>query len=187
MKSATITLVLFVLAISPAGALAQQAAPQQPEPKQTEMEHHAAAPSSPEWRQLRSLVGQWQGTVDENGKKMGTTVEVRMTADGSAIMHLVDKDGPYEMVTMFHPDGSNLMATHYCAAHNQPRMQMVPAPAPNQIAFRFKDGTNIAPGDGHMVGLVITFVDADHHDEAWTYEDGGKELPATVFHYTRKQ
>ena len=109
-----------------------------------------------------------------------------MTGGGSAIMHIIGKDTPYEMATMFHPDGPALMATHYCAAHNQPRMEMVPAPAPNQIAFRFKDGTNIGPGDGHMVGLVITFIDANHHDEAWAYEDHGKELPATVFHYSRK-
>jgi len=186
MKSATLTLVLFVLAIAPAGALAQQAAPQQPDAKQTEVKR-SAAPNSPEWQQLRSLVGQWQGTFEENGKKTESTLEVRMTGDGSAIMHLVDKDGPYEMVTMFHSDGSTLMATHYCAMHNQPRMQLAPAPGLNQIAFRFKDGTNIAPGDGHMVGLVITFIDADHHDEAWAYEEKGRELPAETFHYTRKR
>ena len=179
------TVALCALALSPAVALAQQAAPKQMEDKHAEMKH-AAAPNSAEWQQLRSLVGQWQGTAVEGGQKQESTLEVRMTGGGSAIMHVLAKDTPYEMVTMFHPDGPTLMATHYCAAHNQPRMQMVPAPAPNQIAFRFKDGTNIGPGDGHMVGLVITFIDANHHDEAWAYEDHGKELPATVFHYSRK-
>jgi hypothetical protein len=179
------TVALCALALSPALALAQQAAPQPMEDKHAEMKH-AAAPDTPEWQQLRSLVGLWQGTVEEGGSKQPTTVEVRMTGGGSAIMHLLDKDGPHEMVTMFHPDGETLLATHYCSAHNQPRMQMVPAAAPNQVAFRFKDGTNIGPGDGHMVGLVITFIDANHHDEAWSYEDHGKEYPAAVFHYSRK-
>jgi hypothetical protein len=179
------TVALCALALSPAAALAQQAAPQQRADKHTEMKH-TAAPNSIEWQQLRSLVGQWQGTTEEGGKKQPTTVEVRMTGGGSAIMHVIGKDTPYEMVTMFHPDGPTLLATHYCSAHNQPRMQLVPAPAPNQIAFRFKDGTNIGPGDGHMVGLVITFIDADHHDETWAYEDKGKELPPEVFHYSRK-
>ena len=185
------TVALCALALSPAVALAQQTAPQQ-KPAETQkpaesMEmKHAPAPNSHQWQQLRSLVGEWQGTAEEGGKKQPTTVEVRMTGGGSAIMHLLGKDTPHEMVTMFHPDGDTLLATHYCSAHNQPRMQMVAAPAPNQIAFRFKDGTNIGPGDGHMVGLVITFIDANDHDEAWAYEDHGKELPGAVFHYERK-
>ncbi|MGB8261018.1 MAG: hypothetical protein WCE75_11735 [Terracidiphilus sp.] len=176
---------LVALALSPAGALAQQPAQEKKPAESAEMKH-IAAPSSPEWQQLRTLVGQWQASGEEGGQKVESTLEVRMTGGGSAIMHVLDKDGPYEMVTMFHPDGPALLATHYCASHNQPRMQMVPAPGPNQIAFRFKDGTNIGPGDGHMVGLVITFIDANHHDEAWIYEDKGKEMPASVFHFSRK-
>ncbi|HWT66791.1 MAG TPA: hypothetical protein VN151_11815 [Terracidiphilus sp.] len=182
MKPIFAGVVLLVVALSAACAAAQD----KKAADSTEMKH-MAAPSSPEWQQLRSLVGDWQGTVEEGGKSHASTIEVRMTGGGSAIMHVIDKGGPYEMVTMFHPDGPTLMATHYCAARNQPRMQLVPAPGPNQVAFRFKDGTNIGPGDGHMVGLVITFIDANHHDEAWSYEDSGKEMPATVFHYTRKQ
>jgi len=166
------TVALCALVLSPAVALAQQAAPQQ-KPAETMEMKHAPAPNSPEWQQLRTLVGEWQGTAEEGGKKQPTTVEVRMTGGGSAIMHLIGKDTPHEMVTMFHPDGDTLLATHYCSAHNQ-------------IAFRFKDGTNIGPGDGHMVGLVITFIDANHHDEAWAYEDHGKEMPGAVFHYERK-
>jgi hypothetical protein len=176
---------LFALALSPAGLLAQTPPPQPEAAKQKEMKH-IPAPDSPEWRQLRSLVGQWQGTVAEDGKKSATTLEIRMTGDSSAIMHLLDKDTTHEMVTMIHPDGATLLATHYCSAHNQPRMQQVAAPGPNQIAFHFKDGTNIGPEDGHMVGLIFTFIDADHHDETWIYEVNGHELPPTVFHYMRK-
>lgn len=148
---------------------------------------HTTAPDSPQWKRLTSLVGLWQGNSMEGGTSHGVTVEVRMTADGSAIMHLLGKDTQYEMVTMFHMDGPALLATHYCSAHNQPRMQMIPASGQNQIEFRFKDGTNIGPNDGHMVGLIITFIDADHHDETWIYQDKGKELPGTVFHYARKK
>ena len=140
---------------------------------------------TPEWLKLSSLAGRWDGFVEEGGKRLPTHVEIRMTADGSALMHVLDRDTPHEMVTMFHPDGKRLLATHYCSAHNQPRMALTKASAPNQLAFAFVDGTNIAPGDGHMSGLVITFTDADHHDEAWTYRDKGKDGPAVVFRYTR--
>jgi hypothetical protein len=142
---------------------------------------------TPEWQKLRTLVGEWEGSVEEGGKTMDARVEVRMTGDGSAVMHVLGRDTPHEMVTMFHADGSRLLATHYCAAHNQPRMALVPAPAPNQLAFDFVDGTNIAPGDGYMRRLVITFVDADHHDEAWTYQATGSAGPPAVFHFTRKK
>ena len=140
----------------------------------------------PEWQKLSALVGEWEGTVHTDGRPV-TRVEVRMTADGSAIMHVMDRDTPHEMVTMFHPDGKRLLATHYCSAHNQPRLGMVKAPAPNQVAFEFVDGTNIAAGEGHMSKLVITIKDADHHDETWTYWDKGKDGPPETFSYTRKR
>ena len=139
---------------------------------------------TPEWQKLRSLVGRWDGSIEEDGKKMPATVEVRMTADGSALMHVLGKDTPHEMVTMFHPDGTRLLATHYCAAHNQPRMALVPSGAPNKMAFTFVDGTNIGPGETYMKGVVFTFVDADHHEEAWT---SSGSPTAAVFKYTRKK
>ena len=143
---------------------------------------------TPEWKKLVSLVGAWDGWYDEGGGKKGVaTAEVRMTGDGSAVMHVMGRDTPHEMVTMFHPDGKRLLATHYCAAHNQPRMALAPAPAPNQLAFEFVDGTNIEPGDVYMKRLVVTFLDADHHDEAWTSIAKGVETPPMVFRYTRRK
>jgi hypothetical protein len=144
----------------------------------------SVVPQSPEWQKLKSMVGQWEGFMAEGGQQLPAKVEVRMTGDGSAIMHVMDKDGPYEMVTMIHPDGKRLLATHYCAAHNQPRMAMVPAKAPNQVAFQFVDGTNIGPGDGYMKGVVFTFIDADHHEEAWTSSTGPE---AAIFKFARKK
>jgi len=144
----------------------------------------SSVPQSPEWKLLTSLVGNWEGVMEEGGQKMAATVEVRMTGDASAIMHVIDKGGPHEMVTMIHPDGKRLLATHYCAAHNQPRMALVPSAMPNQVAFNFIDGTNIAPGDEHMRSVVFTFTDADHHDEAWT--SSSSPTPA-VFKYARKK
>ena len=123
--------------------------------KAAEMAHRAAPQSSPTGRSSARWSAEWAGWMEDGGKRTEATLEVRMTADGSAIMHVLGKDTPYEMVTMFHPDGKRLMATHYCAAHNQPRMASVAAPA-NQVAFEFIDGTNIAPGDGYMHHIAIT-------------------------------
>ena len=98
-------------------------------------------------------------------------------------MHLMGKGTKYEMVTMFHPDMDGMMATHYCAAHNQPRMKLVSA-TPTRLVFEFKDGTNIGPHDGYMAGLAINLIDADHHDEEWIYEQDGKRS-TSVFHFAR--
>jgi hypothetical protein len=142
----------------------------------------STVPQTPEWQKLLTLVGSWEGTMEEGGQKMPATVDVRMTGDGSAIMHVLGGGTPYEMVTMIHPDGKRLLATHYCAAHNQPRMALVPSAKPNQVAFTFVDGTNIGPGETHMQGVTFTFVDADHHVETWS--SSGGSAPGT-FTFTR--
>ncbi|MEJ2111799.1 MAG: hypothetical protein P8Z37_18190 [Acidobacteriota bacterium] len=147
-------------------------------------ENKSVVPQTPEWEKLTSLVGEWEAVMQVEGKPMTSTLEIRMTGDNSAIMHWMDKDSPDEMITMIHPDGKRLLATHYCAAHNQPRMSMIPSKASNQIEFQFMDGTNIAPGDGYMTGIVFKFIDADHHEESWIHSSS--PTPA-VFKYTRKK
>ena len=136
--------------------------------------------TSPQFEQLKKLVGKWEGTM-EGGMK--ATAEVRMTGGGSAIMQILGKDGPYEMVTMFTMDGDRVLATHYCAAHNQPRMESVSGAAANVVEFKYLDGTNIHPGDVHMESVKLTLQDADHHTEVWTSNDNGKPEPGEfVFH-----
>ena len=173
----TLFAALLIAAVASAGV---QAMPQE---KAGAMKM-SPVPQSPEWERLKTLVGHWDGTMEEGGKSLPATVEARMTGDGSAIMHVMGKGSPYEMVTMIHPDGKRLLATHYCAAHNQPRMALVASKAANQVAFSFVDGTNIGPGEEHMRSVVFTFVDADHHEEAWT--SSGSSKPA-LFKFTRKK
>ncbi len=168
-----------VLGVVAGAALAVGAQEQQPK--------MSAIAQTPEWQAIKSLAGNWETVVDMGGTKTTGSLEMRITAGGSAVMHVMAKDTPHEMVTMFHPDGDRLLATHYCAAHNQPRMALVKAQAPNQIRFEFVDGTNIKPGDTYMKRLVLTIKDADHHDEAWTSITDGKETPPLVFSYTRKK
>jgi hypothetical protein len=137
--------------------------------------------TTPQWEKIKSLVGEWDGYMTENGQKHSTHVSVRMTGDGSAVMHLIDQGTPHEMVTMFHMDQAELLATHYCSAHNQPRLRAKPAGRPSEINFEFKDGTNIRPGDGHMQQLTLTFVDADHHNETWGYSSNGRIEAGTAY------
>lgn len=142
--------------------------------------------STPEWERVKSLVGEWGGYVMQGETKVPATVSVRITGDGSAVMHWMGAGTPHEMITMFHMDKDTLRATHYCAAHNQPRFRVVPGDDPSRIAFEFTDGTNIRPGDGYMRRLVLVFLDADHHNEEWSYEQGGA-LHIGTFYFARSK
>ena len=80
-----------------------------------------------------------------------------------------------------------LMVTHYCAAGNQPRMVATSTADTKVITFTFKDVTNLAsPTAGHMRGLVLTMIDADHHTQQWTFRQDGKDQ-AVTFTFTRKK
>lgn len=135
---------------------------------------------------MKSLAGDWEGSLREGGESMEARVNIRVVSDGSAIMHELDPGGPHNMITMIHTDGPELLATHYCSAHNQPRMKLVPSDDPKALLFDFKDGTNITPGTGHMQSVKFTFVDVDHHYEDWSYIDNGK-ISTNRFEFHRKK
>ena len=134
------------------------------------------------FNQLAKLEGNWTGKGSEGQL---VNVAFRMTAGGSALMNEIQGSGPENMITMIHMDGDRLMLTHYCGAGNQPRMKVIASDA-KSITFEFLDGTNIAPGGGHMQRVTFTQADADHHNEEWVYLDQGKEHKQ-VFTLERKK
>src|SRR5579864_8950110 len=122
--------------------------------------------------QLKTLKGNWEGKAS-NGKDLKVTF--RPTSGGTALMSEIL--GKEDMITMFHLDNGRVLATHYCGAGNQPRMQASLSPDGKTITFTFVDATNLAtPKSGHMNQLVITMPDADHHTEDWTFAQDGKEM-----------
>lgn len=148
-------------------------------------EHHPKPISNAAFDRLKTLTGNWKGKyVGPEGTFEGMA-SFRVVSAGSAIMLSMDEHNEdTEMITMFHPDGHDaLLSTHYCSGQNQPRMKLAALPDPNVLVFDFLDGTNLQ--GGHMKKLVITIVDADHHTQVWTYDDGhGKESTAKM-EYTR--
>ena len=146
--------------------LAGLASAQQPSPQ---------AQSSATFEELKSLAGEWEGQANEGGKDFLATSSFRLVSDGSVLMNVLAAGTPHEMVTMFHMDGGDLLATHYCAAHNQPRFRLTSTPDPNVFVFEFKDATNLpSPAAPHMVGVKLTLVDANHHYEDWTFLANGQ-------------
>lgn len=145
---------------------------------------HSSVQPSPEWDRIKSLAGDWDSTA---GSLSGTSI-YKITGAGSAVMMTIPSDKPGdEMITMFHPDGKNILVTHYCSAMNQPRMKLVPSSNANELRFKFLDATNLADSSyGHMHELALIFDGPDHHVQEWTFISNGK-LMTEKFDLRRKK
>jgi len=150
-------------------------------------EHKSGIAPNASFDKMKSLDGSWTGAMVEAGKEYPATTRFMMVSDGSALMAWLGEGTPEEMVTIFHMDGSTLMATHYCAAHNQPRFIAVPGGKPNQVVFQFKDATNLSPHHGHMQAVTFTFDGPDHHMEDWDYVDANGAVSTGHFDFKRKK
>ncbi len=141
------------------------------------------AKTLPEFERMKSLVGEWKGISMDKKPAM---VIYTLVSDNSALMERLTVGGESEMVTMYYPDGDHLMMTHYCSAHNQPRMRSQTVSAEiKSISFDFVDATNLSsPDAGHMEKLIVTFGDRDHFTQEWTWTQKGKEK-AEVINFER--
>jgi hypothetical protein len=137
-------------------------------------EHHAAstvaAPAT--WKTIQTLSGEWDGTMPEENER--AHIVFHMSSGATAFIQTIDPGGKHEMLTIFTLDKGDVLGTHFCMG-NQPRFRAVAGNDPNILTFELKDWTGI-DSPGHMQGLVLTLVDADHHYEDWTYIIDGKAL-----------
>jgi hypothetical protein len=137
------------------------------------------------FEKMKTLVGSWTGTM-KGEKDLPATARFQTVSDGSVLAAWLGEGSPYEMVTMFHMDGDRLMATHYCAGHNQPRFVLVMDGDRNRLVFAFKDGTNIKPEVGYMHQVTFILDGPDHHIQEWTYlKNDKKEI--SRFDFKRKK
>ena len=152
----------------------------------TAMSGQAAPPGTSEsaaaFKRLAALVGEWKGLQGDTEINLTYT----LTADGSALMEQfrAAKDA---MVTMFTVDGDHLIATHYCAAGNQPQMvtPTITEALAKTLTFSLSHVTGMkTPGDWHNTGLMVTLEDTQHLTQVWTYEHNGKKGTNT-FRFTR--
>lgn len=144
----------------------------------------AATKSQAAFRQLTSVVGEWEGVDGGTPFRISYT----LSGNGTALMEQVKPGDPDAMITMFTVDGDHLIATHYCAVGNQPQMVSgVPGDLRNGVKFSLVRVTGMKTPDAwHNTGLTLTLDDNDHMTQRWTYLYKGKP-GETVFHYTRKK
>lgn len=140
------------------------------------------AKSNPAWEKMKSLVGTWQGHEGD----APVSVTYTLVSNGTSLMESLNAEHDTNMVTMYAPDGETILATHYCAMGNQPRMRATPSGDGRTLDFQFVDVTNARGAQPEMRRLVVTFQDADHFQQAWTARIDGKDQ-ANDFVYIRKR
>lgn len=187
--------VVGVAGLAVLGGLSSGAGPEPAKPSaatKEKAEHHDKASKSALLDVLKPLEGTWEMT-DENGKTV-TGLVTKLTAGGTVVCETMFPGSPHEMTNMYHPDGDDLVMTHYCAIGNQPTMRCKGSSikadqSPKVLTFEFDSGRNMKPADMRMGKLVLTIKDADHISQAWTSYKDGKPVTdhAPVFEFTRKK
>ena len=136
---------------------------------------------------LTALEGEWT-LLDENGADTGVVGAVfKPTANGSAVSEVMMPGGDHEMLNVYHADGDRVLMTHYCAAGNQPRLEIVPA-GEDRLELRFESITNLAhEGANHMRQAEFQLRGPDRITTYWySMSDGKLSEEATVIDLARK-
>ena len=137
----------------------------------------AAAPVDDSWQKLITLAGDWEGQ-DASGQTLHLSYE--LLSDNSALLERFGH-GPDAMISVYHRDGDAIQMTHFCSAHNQPRLRAMDFASMDELHFAFLDITNLpVPTGDHINGLTIFF----RHDgtvvESWSAIHDGVEEPYVI-------
>ncbi|MDQ3335987.1 MAG: hypothetical protein M4D80_12530 [Myxococcota bacterium] len=130
------------------------------------------------WPDLQPLAGAWTGTSDG-----GATVDVtfRPIARGSALAETFGKPGR-ETMTLYHADSGGLVATHYCAQGNQPRLRA--RQDGKRFVFTQAEITDLDRAEPHLVEMEIVLGDnVFARVEVYRAPDG--TLERTRWHFVR--
>ena len=129
------------------------------------------------YAQLRELVGTWEARTG-NGKAV--RVRYRLISAGSVMVEDYAVGSGRETMTVYHLDGARLIATHYCAQGNQPRLALQSG-ADQRQEFDFLDATNLAdPEVSHLQHLVLQRRSDNELDRIETYRSHGKDDVAAL-------
>jgi len=139
-----------------------------------------------QFEQLKTLAGEWRGTGNFGEEVTDAVISYRITAAGSVVMETMGAGTPFEMITMYHLHGEDLMLTLYCAMKNQPRMKATPSADTSKIAFSYIDGTNMASDQApHMHSLTFEFLGEDQIKTVWSMHADGAEQSQAKFNLKR--
>ena len=138
-----------------------------------------AGPSPEEaFNQLKHLVGRWNGKFSDGRPH---SVTYTLTAGGTALLETWALAPGRESLTLYHMDGDDLIATHYCPQGNQPRLRFARGNDPAKLSFAFRDGTNLqVKGRSHQHSFWIRVIGDQSFVRSETYVENGAAPPTPV-------
>lgn len=136
--------------------------------------------AQPTLSDFSKLEGNWKIEMPANKQEKKFRLKYSFISKHSALVEVYGDPAKQTTQTIFHADNNRLMATHYCARGNQPRLVANEING-NQITFQFLDVTNLqSPKDAHMVRMAFKFIDDQHFEKEEVYLADGKEQSSTV-------
>jgi hypothetical protein len=142
-------------------------------PVRTANPHGAGA-----WEAIgKKLPGRWIATTD------GATVpvEFRYVARESVLLETFGNPGR-ETVTTYHADGNGMVATHYCAQGNQPRLRMQSGDA-RHPHLALADVTGQDAGESVLVELSFDLTAEAGFERVEVYRQPDGKLERTVWKF----
>jgi hypothetical protein len=130
------------------------------------------------FERLKTLVGEWRGT-SAKGRTFGITY--RLSAGDTVLVETWALASGRESLTLYHLDGDDLLATHYCPIGNQPRLKLRPWTGGDSFDFAFVSATNLPDAKAaHQDSFRLELVDPAHIARSETYLENGTGEPERV-------
>lgn len=140
-----------------------------------------AADSAKPWKKLETLVGTWQRIDASTPAGKAFRIRYRLISADTALVEEFGDPAKQPTQTVFHLDGDHVLATHYCAQGNQPRLRLRAGAMADVLVFDFLDATNLrSAADSHLVRLTLRWRDADHIVREEVYATNGREEAGTL-------
>jgi hypothetical protein len=125
---------------------------------------------------LKTIAGDWQGDA---GRGAALHLSYKPISRGSVLVELWQPGTRAETMTMFHRDGARVLATHYCAQGNQPRLAM--HAEGDAFVFEYVDATNLPDAQAsHLHRLVLAPQKDGSLERTETYRDHGRDETSRV-------
>jgi hypothetical protein len=133
--------------------------------------------------QLQTLVGNWEGKT-EAGRVL--KVNYRLVAKNTVLVETWTLGPQRETLTLYHMDNDALIATHYCALGNQPRLRLKEGGRASSFIFEFVSATNLPkPEIEHQHRFEIEILQPNSFARSETYvKNGTAETERVVYSRT---
>ena len=136
---------------------------------------------------LKSMAGTWKGVVTAEGEEpRETEIVYEVRSAGHSVVQTFSPGKPYEMFSVYHLDGDDLLMTHYCAIGNAPKMKFKATGEPGRLTWEFNGGTNLDPSqDAHAHEGHMTVTGPDTYVSESIGWAGGEPASKRVFEMKR--